>query len=112
MAIKIVQRPADIPGPVTLPARIEVAQILSSTKTSEPVTLVYQLPDDSGLLFDDGEASASRDETIARASTPLRHRLQIVRVLGSGPLRVTIDENILNPEGEVLQATSFDLFVK
>ena len=112
MAIKIVQSPADVPGPVTLPARIEVAQILRSTKTSEPVTIAYQLPADSGLTFDDGGTTETRKETIGRADTPLRHRLQIVRAKGSGALRVAIDEQILDPEGEVLQMASFDLFVR
>jgi len=111
MAIKIVQRPADVPGPLTLPARVEVAQILRSSKTSEPVTIEYVLPEDSGLEFDDGETRATRDETIARADTPLRHRLQIVRAEGKGPLRVTVDEQILDSDGKVLQATSFDLFI-
>jgi len=112
MAIKIVQRPTGPTAQITLPERIDVAQILRSTRISERVTIVYELPAASGVLFDGVDDAASRDETITRADTPLHHRLQLVRVAGSGALRITIDENILNGEGEVLQAASFDLFVK
>lgn len=112
MAIKIVQRPDDIDEPVQLPARIEVAQILRSTKASERVEIEYELPEKAGVRFDNGERIARRDETIARADTPVHHRLQLQRPSGSGALRVTIDETIRNPEGDALQSTSFNLLVR
>jgi hypothetical protein len=112
MAIKIVQRPTGPTAQVALPERIEVTQVLRSTKLSEPVRIVYELPEGSGVRFDGQDDAAARAETIARADTPLRHRLQLERVSGSGALRLTIDERILNQEGEILQASSFDIFVK
>jgi hypothetical protein len=111
MAIRIVQRPTGPAHQVQPPVRIEVAQILRSTKTAEEVTIEYLLPAASGLAFDDLDDTATRTETIARADTPLRHRLEIVRPSGEGPLRVTIDEKIRNESGDVVQVASFDLFV-
>ena len=111
MAIKIVQSPVGPAGQVTLPERIEVAQILRSTKLSEKVVIEYHLPPASGLRFEGKGEAVQREETIARADTPLHHRLEVERATGSGALRVTIDERILDPEGQSLQVTSFDLFV-
>jgi hypothetical protein len=111
MAIRIVQRPAGPTSQVQPPARIEVAQILRSTKLSEPVTIEYRLPAESGLRFEGHGQSVDRQETIARADTPLRHRLEIERVSGTGATRVTIDERIRNESGEVAGMASFDLFI-
>lgn len=85
MAIQIVAKMVATPSRFALPRRIEIDTILSSTETSERCRFVYSLPEGGDVVFDDGTTHDERSEKVARAATPIAHRLSLRRRDGGTP---------------------------
>lgn len=100
MAIKIIRDPNANPTTVKLPRRIEIDMILSSTELSEQCRVVYTLADDHDVEFDDGSKQDERDNEVARAATPIIHRLSLVqRATGDKPSSIQLIQDIFDAIG-------------
>lgn len=100
MAIRIIQDVRASPTTFTLPRRIELDMILSSTEQSEQCRFVYTLADDHDVVFDDGLKQEERDNGVARAATPITHRLSLVqRAAGSQPASIQLIQDIFDGIG-------------
>jgi len=100
MALKIIQDPKASPTTVKLPRRIEIDMILSSTELSEKCRFVYTLDDDHDVVFDGGSKQDERDNEVARAATPITHRLSLVqRSTGDKPSSIQLIQDIFDGIG-------------
>lgn len=100
MAIQIIQEATASPAKFELPRRIELDMILSSTEKSEQCRFVYTLADDHDVEFDDGSKQDERDNEVARAATPITHRLSLVqRATGSKPPSIQLIQDIFDSIG-------------
>ena len=100
MAIRFIQDVKASPAKFKLPRRIELDMILSSTELSEQCRFVYTLADDHDVEFDDGSKQAERDNEVARAATPITHRLNLVqRTTGSKPPSIQLTQDIFDATG-------------
>ena len=100
MAIQIIQEAKASPTTFQLPRRIELDMILSSTELSEKCRFVYTLADDYDVIFDDGSKQTERDNEVARAATPITHRLNLVqRATGSKPPSIQLTQDIFDGIG-------------
>lgn len=99
MAIEIVRNLDIVQEEAELPMRIDLSQTLKSSEASEKVTIVYRLDDGNDVFFDDGTKVATRDETIARAETPVNHRLKLVHGAGTAEERAVVRQVITDELG-------------
>ena len=99
MAIRIVQNLNAQQEEVRLPIRVHLLQVLSSNRDSEQVQIEYSLTGDHDVWFEGPTKSVSRTETIARAETPIEHRMKLVHANGSPVERPAIRQTITDSQG-------------
>ncbi len=99
MSIEIVRNLDVMQEEAKLPMRIDLSQTLQSSEASEKVTIVYRLDAGTDVFFEDGTKEATRAETIARAETPINHRLKLVHGAGTAEERAVIRQVITDELG-------------
>jgi hypothetical protein len=101
MAIEIVRKLDVQQEEAELPMRVDLSQTLKSSEASERVTIEYRLDDDNDVWIDGDPKtkSATRSETIARAETPIAHRLNLVHGPGTAEQRAVIHQTITDELG-------------
>jgi hypothetical protein len=100
MAIQIIQDMTASPAAFGLPQRVELDMILSSTEQSETCRFVYTLAEDNDVVFDDGSKSDQREGDVARAATPVTHRVTLnQRATGSKPSSILLTQDIFDAIG-------------
>jgi hypothetical protein len=100
MAIQTIEKMVASPSRFDLPQRIEVDTILSSTETSERCRFVYSLPEDNDIVFEDGTKRDERVEKVARAATPISHRLKLrQRDAGTHPASLQLTQDLFDEVG-------------
>jgi hypothetical protein len=100
MAIQIIQEVKASPAAFKLPHRVELDMTLSSTEPSEQCRFVYTLAEDNDVGFDDGSKREERDDEVARAATPVTHRVTFVqRATGNKPSSIVLTQDIFDSIG-------------
>lgn len=101
MAIEIVRNLNVHQEAAELPMRVDLSQTLRSSEASEKVDIEYRLDDDNDIWFDGDPKTKSetRSETIARAETPIAHRLKLVHGPGTAQERAVIRQTITDELG-------------
>lgn len=100
MAIQIIQALRADPARFRLPRRIDLGMTLSSSEASERCRFVYLLPEDNDVVFDDGTKRDERVEKVARAATPIAHRLNLrQREEGTKPASFQLTQEVFDEVG-------------
>jgi|GEM_PF-2657594 len=101
MAITIVKNLSVHQDAVRLPFRIDLSQTLSSSEASERVTIEYRLGQNDDVWFSSSPntKTVTRTETVARAATPISHRLNLVHGAGGQVERAVIRQTITDGVG-------------